>query len=145
VSVRRMHFFECAVTRLTLLWVDRGRLRLCGAQCLAEVWWCPGRLLDWMPPYQILSIEQWCVVVIVTVYTLFVKCDVTLWRPNQVYSQHFGEVCWHNLHIEGHRSSGRAGGAVKELRAMETYKKQKIVTSYVSFCSSTMLTSKIIT
>jgi len=23
-------------------------------QWRAEVWWCPGRLLDWMPPYQIL-------------------------------------------------------------------------------------------
>jgi len=49
------------------------------------------------------------------------------------------------MHIQGRQSRGRAGGAVKQLRAMETYKKQKIVTSYDCFCSSTMLTSRIIT
>jgi len=37
------------------------------------------------------------------------------------------------------------GGTVKELRTVESYKKQKIVAKYVCFCSSTMLTSKIIT
>ena len=36
-------------------------------------------------------------------------------------------------------------GSAKELRVMETYKKQKIVTNYVCFCSSTMLISNIIT
>jgi len=36
-------------------------------------------------------------------------------------------------------------GAVKELRAMETYKKnKKIVRNYACFCQSTMLTPKII-
>jgi len=36
-------------------------------------------------------------------------------------------------------------GAVKKLRAMETYKKtKKIVTNYACFCSTTVLTSKII-
>jgi len=29
------------------------------------------------------------------------------------------------MHVQGRRSSSRAGGAVKELRAMETYKKTK--------------------
>jgi len=38
-----------------------------------------------------------------------------------------------------------AGGAVEMLRAMETYKNKKIVSNYVFFCSSTMLTLKIIT
>jgi len=47
------------------------------------------------------------------------------------------------MHIQERRSSGR--GAVKELRAMEIYKNKKIVTNYVCFCSSTMLTTKIIT
>jgi len=46
---------------------------------------------------------------------------------------------------QGRRSSSRAGGAVKDLRAMETYKKQKIVTNYACFCSATIFTSKIIT
>jgi len=46
------------------------------------------------------------------------------------------------------RAAGAAvglGGAVKQLRAMETCQKQKIATKYVCFCSSTMPTSKIIT
>jgi len=35
------------------------------------------------------------------------------------------------------------GGAVKKLREMQTYKKQKKnVANYVCFCSATMLTSK---
>jgi len=37
-----------------------------------------------------------------------------------------------------------AGGAVKELRAMQSYKEQKIVSSHACFCSATMLTSNII-
>jgi len=44
---------------------------------------------------------------------------------------------------QGRRNSGR--GVVKELRAMQAYKKQKIVTNYVCFCSATMLTSRLIT
>jgi len=36
-------------------------------------------------------------------------------------------------------------GAVKELRAMENYIKQKVVTSNACFCSATMFSSKIIT
>jgi len=39
------------------------------------------------------------------------------------------------------QQSGR--GAVKELRAMETCKKQKFVTNYACFCAATTLTSKI--
>jgi len=57
----------------------------------AEVWSCPGRLLDWMPPYQflVLSIGVWHV--IVTGYTLFVTShyDVIFTFANQ----RFGEVC----------------------------------------------------
>jgi len=61
-------------------------------------------------------------VVIVIGYALFVtsQYDVIFTFANQC----FGEVCWHNIHIQGRRSSGRAGGAVKELRAMETKKTQ---------------------
>jgi len=40
-------------------------------------------------------------------------------------NQRFGEACWHNMHIHGRRSNGRAREAVNELRTMETYKKQK--------------------
>jgi len=62
-------------------------------------------------------------VVIVTGYTLFVSSqyDVLFTLANQ----RFDEVCWHNMHIHEHRSSGRAGGTVKQLRTMETCKKQK--------------------
>jgi len=47
--------------------------------------------------------------------------------------------------IEEHRGAGVAvgHGQIKELTAMETYKKQKVVATYASFCSATMLTSKI--
>jgi len=53
------------------------------------------------------SIEQWRMVVIVAGYTLFVtsRYDVIF----TFASQRFGEVCWHNMHIQGRRSSGRAG------------------------------------
>jgi len=47
--------------------------------------------------------------------------------------------------FQGRRRSGRAGGAEKGLRAIETYKKQKIVTKYACLCSATMLTSRRIT
>ena len=91
-----------------------------------------------MPPYQIpVAYGGHCYW-----HTLFVtsQCDVIFTLANQ----RFGEVCWHNMHIQGRRSSCRAGGAVKQLREMETYKNKKIVTKYVCFCSSTTLTSKII-
>ena len=45
---------------------------------------------------------------------------------------------------QGRRNScGEGGGAVKELRAMESRKKQKIVTNYACFCIAITLTSKI--
>jgi len=58
-------------------------------------------------------------VVIVIEYTLFVTSqhDVIFTFAHQ----RFSKVCWHNIHIQGARSSGR--GAVKELRVMETYRK----------------------
>ena len=69
------------------------------------------------------SIEQWHrpMVGIVTGYTMFVtsQYDVIFTFPNQ----RFGEVCWHNMHIQGRRTSSRAGKAIKLLRAMETYKR----------------------
>jgi len=69
------------------------------------------------------GIEQQRMVIIVTGYTLRMTSqqDVIFTFANQ----RFGEVCSHNLHIQGRQSSGRAGEAVKQLRAMETYKKQK--------------------
>ena len=78
---------------------------------------------------------------------LDIRC---LWRHKMTsYSRLQTNVlaifCWHNTHIQGCRSSGKPGGAVKQLRAMETCQKQKIATKYVCFCSSTMPTSKTIT
>jgi len=49
------------------------------------------------------------------------------------------------MHIQGRRNSGRAGGAVIELRAMETFQKQKKNVTNCLFLLSIMLTSKIIT
>jgi len=56
---------------------------------------------------------------LVTGYAMFVtsQYDVMFTFANK----RFGEVCWHNMHVQGRRSSGRAGGAVKMLGAMETY------------------------
>jgi len=55
------------------------------------------------------SIEQWRMVVIVTGYTPFVtsQYDVILTFANV----RFDEVCWHNMHIEGRPSSGKAEGS----------------------------------
>jgi len=61
-------------------------------------------------------------VAIVTGYVVTSQYDVIFKFANQ----RFGEVCWHNMHNKlRHLSSGRAGRAVKMMRAMETYKKQK--------------------
>ena len=51
------------------------------------------------------SVEQWRVVVIVTGYTLSVtsQYDAVFTFANK----RFGEVCWHNMHIQGRQSSGR--------------------------------------
>jgi len=47
-------------------------------------------------------------------------------------NQHFGDVCWHNMHIQ---DAGATVGreAVKQLRAMETYKKTKNRYLYACF------------
>ena len=86
------------------------------------------------------SIEQWRrpMVVTVTKYTLFVtsRYDVIFTCANTFW--------WSLMTQHAYKGAG-AVGTVKELRAVESYKKQKIVAKYVCFCSSTMLTSKIIT
>jgi len=82
-------------------------------------------------------------VVIVTGYTLCVtlQYDVIFTLATNVLAMFVDTTCIF-------RDPGAAvgqGGAIKQLRSMETYKNKKIVTNYVCFCSSTMLTSKIIT
>jgi len=50
-------------------------------QWRAEVWWCPGRLLAWMPPYQILVLSSgiwWSLL-------LDIHC---LWRHNMTSYSH---------------------------------------------------------
>ena len=65
------------------------------------------------------SIKQWRMVVLLLDRR-------RLWCHNMTsYSRLQTNVCWHNMHVQGCRSSGRAGWAVKEFRAMETYKQQK--------------------
>ena len=46
--------------------------------------------------------------------------------------------------VQGRRNVDWAGGTVKKLRTMEIYEKQKILTNYACYRSTTMLTSKII-
>jgi len=45
-----------------------------------------------------------------------------------------GAICC--KHNQGRRNVGRAWGAVKKLRAMETYEKQKIVSNYAVILSN---------
>jgi len=83
---------------------------------VVRYWWAPvacrGLVMPgataWLDaPLLNSSIEQWRrpMVVIVTGYTLFVtsQYDVIFTFANQC----FGEVCWHNMHIQGRRNSGR--------------------------------------
>ena len=60
-------------------------------------------LIGWPLPNS--SIQQWRMVVIVTRFTMFVtsQYDVIFTFVNQ----RFGEVCWHNVHVQGRRSRGR--------------------------------------
>ena len=80
-----------------------------------------GDCLIGCPPFKLWYFEQCRMVVIVTGYTLSVtpQYDVVFTFANQC----FGKVCWHNMHNQERRSSGR--GSSKKIRAMETYKKQK--------------------
>ena len=89
------------------------------------------------------SIEQWRMVVIVTGYTLWVTLlyDVIFTLATNVLTKFVHTTC---IFRDAVAAVGQ-GGAKKQLRSMETYKNKKIVTKYVCFCSSTMLTSKIIT
>jgi len=69
------------------------------SQWRAEVWWCPGRLLDWMSPYQILLLSSGVRgSLLLDIRCLFVtlQYDVIFTFANQ----HFGDVCWHNMHIQ---------------------------------------------
>ena len=94
-------------------------------QWYAEVWWCPGRLLDWLPPYQILVLSSgvwWSLL-------LDIRC---LWRHNMTpYSRFQANVLAKFLDTttcifsDAGEASGQGGGAAKQLRAMESYKKQK--------------------
>jgi len=61
------------------------------------------------------------------------KHSYVLEHVSSVYAQSLSQGGW---------NSGR--GAIKKLRAMQVYKKQKIVTICACFCSATMLASKII-
>ena len=78
-------------------------------------------------------------------YWIYAVCDEKIWRHIHVCKATF----WWSLLTQdaysGTSEQRQGRGPVKELRAMETCKKQKIVTKYVCFYSSTMLTSKTIT
>jgi len=116
--LRKKHLNACGFAR-EFLWSGQHY-----RQWHAEVWWCPGRLLDWMPPYQIL------VLISGAGLSWSLLLDV-LWRHNmtsysclqtKVLGKFVDTTCIIKLRC---RSSSRAGRAVKMLRAMETYKKQK--------------------
>ena len=90
------------------------------------------------------SIEQCRVVVIVTGYTLIVTSQyVVIFRfATNVLAKFVDTTCIFN---DAGGAVRAVGGAVKQFRAMETYKKnKKIIAYHACFCSSAMLTSKII-
>jgi len=50
-------------------------------QWRAEVWWCPGRLLDWMPPYKVLVLSTgvwWSL--LLHIRCLWSGLEPTFWR-----------------------------------------------------------------
>jgi len=48
-------------------------------------------------------------------------------------------IAFFYIYTQGHRNSGRAGGAVKELRAMKACKKTKKFVTCACFCTATTL------
>ena len=80
---------------------------------------------------------------IVTGYTLFVtsQYDVIFRFATNVLAKFIDTTC---VFGDAGAATGQ-GGAVKQLRAIGTYKNKKIVTNYACFCSSTTLASKMIT
>jgi len=62
----------------------------CPPQWRAEVWWCPGRLFDWIPPYQILVLRSgvwWSLL-------LDIRC---LWRHNVTSYSGLQSTFWRSL------------------------------------------------
>ena len=118
---------------------------------LCWIWWgavaCRGLVMPgaiaWLDaPYPILVLSSgvWWSLLLDTRY---------LWRHRMMSCSGLQPTFWRSL-LTQHAylatpELGRAGGAVKQFMAMETYKKQKNFSYYACFCSSTMLTSKIIT
>jgi len=71
-------------------WIHKLHSCINTAQWRAEVWWCPGRLLDWMPPYQILVLSSgvwWSLV-------LDIRC---LWRHNVTSYSGLQPTFWRSL------------------------------------------------
>ena len=92
---------------LSCLWWKRQWSRYWSVACRGLV--IPGATAWLDAPLPNYGIEQWRMVVIVTGYTLFVtsQYDVIFTFANQ----RFGEICWHNMHVQGRQSSGRAGSS----------------------------------
>jgi len=87
----------CNVIRTVIGWKPANKVTFCKYAPGATAW------LD--APLSNSSIEQRRMVVIGTEYTLFasLQYDVIFTFANQ----RFREVCWHNMHIQERRSSGR--------------------------------------
>jgi len=69
-------------------------------QWRADVWWCPGRLLDWTPPFQILVMSSgaWWLLLLI-----FPVCGVTISRHIHVAKPTF---CWCILTQHAYSYSG---------------------------------------
>ena len=77
------------------IWVTQSQWR-------AEVWWCPGRLLDWMPPYQSLALSSgvwWSSL-------LEIRC---LWCHNMTSYSGLQPTFWQSL-LTQHAYLGMSGG-----------------------------------
>jgi len=113
----------------------------CNQWC-AEVWWGPGRLLDWMPPFQILVMSSGVWWLLLLIFFCLWRHNITSysrWQTN-VLSKFFDTTC-----IFVFKDAGEAVGQREQKKSWGQWKlikNKKIVTNYVCFCSSTMLTWK---
>ena len=127
-----------------LLWLvakESTRLDVGPVACRGLV--MPGAIAWLDAPLLNSSIEQWCMVVIVTEYTLLLtsQCDVIFGFATHVLAKFVDTTCI----FSGAGAAVGQGEQENILGQWKLMKNKKIVTNDVCFCSSTMLTSRIIT
>ena len=106
----RLHQWSVTLSALWLAENQRIRLHFVNMR--------PGRLLDWMPPFQILVLnsgEWWSLVLNIHCLRRYNMTSFSRLQTN-VFAKFVDTTCIFR------NAGAAAGGAVKEFRAMETYK-----------------------